>query len=60
MIDFISNTYHFLKSTKYPSAYFALGGDINDMKVELLNVSPLFKQIVILATISQSIVIIQD
>ena len=36
LIDFISNTYHHLKSTKYSSAFFALGGDINDLKVEHL------------------------
>ena len=47
LVDFISNTYHHLKSTKYPSAFFALGGDINDLKVELLlNISPMFKQTV--------------
>jgi hypothetical protein len=47
LIDFISETYHFLKATKYPSAYFILGGDINDLKVDLLlNISPKFSQIV--------------
>ena len=47
LINFISETYHYLKSSKYPSAYFALGGDINDLKVDLLlNISPKFHQIV--------------
>ena len=47
LVDFISESYHFLKSTKYPSAYFALGGDINDLKVDLLlDISPKFTQIV--------------
>ena len=47
LIDFISTTYNYLKSTKYPSAYFCLGGDINDLKVDLLlNISSKFKQIV--------------
>ena len=47
LIDFISNTYHHLKSSKYPSAYFVLGGDINDLKVDLLlSISPMFKQTV--------------
>ena len=51
LVDFISNTFHFLKATKYSSAYFALGGDINDLKVELLlDISPKFKQIVNLPT----------
>ena len=51
LIDFISNTYHHLKSTKYSSAFFALGGDINDLKVEhLLNISPMFRQLVSLPT----------
>ena len=51
LIDFICDTYHYLKSSKYPSAYFALGGDINDLRVELLlNISPMFKQIVTKAT----------
>ena len=47
LVDFISESYNFLKSTKYPSAYFALGGDINDLKVDLLlDISPRFSQIV--------------
>ena len=47
LIDFISNTYNYLKSSKYPSAFFALGGDINDLKIDLLlNISPSFRQIV--------------
>ena len=47
LINFISETYHYLKSSKYPSAYFALGGDINDLKVDLLlNISPKFHQLV--------------
>ena len=51
LIDFISNTYNYLKSSKYPSAYFALGGDINDLKVDnLLEISPMFQQIVTLPT----------
>lgn len=51
LIDFISNTYHYLKSSKFPSAYFALGGDINDLRVDkLLDISPLFNQIVTSAT----------
>ena len=53
LIDFTSDTYHYFKSIKYLSAYFALGGDndINDWKVELLlNLFPIFNQIVNLAT----------
>ena len=47
LINFISETYHHPKSSKYHSAYFALGGDINDLKVDLLlNISPKFHQIV--------------
>ena len=39
LINFISETYHYLKSAKYPSAYFALGGDMNDLKIDqLLNI----------------------
>ena len=63
LIDFISNTYHHLKSTKYPSASFALGGDINDLRVELLlNISPMFKQTVNQATRGKKIlsVIVTD
>ena len=51
MIDFISSTYHHLKSSRYSSAFFALGGDINDLKTQLLlNISPKFKQVVTLPT----------
>ena len=51
LIDFISNNYNQLKSSKYPSAYFCLGGDINDLKIDLLlNISPKFRQIVKLPT----------
>ena len=51
LVDFISNTYHHLKSTRFPSAFFALGGDINDLKVELLlDISPMFRQTVSLPT----------
>ena len=51
LIDYISDTYHFLKSSKYPSAYFALGGDVNDLNVDLLlNISASFRQIVTLPT----------
>ena len=51
LVDFISNTYNYLKSTKFPSAYFSLGGDINDLNPELLiNISPKFRQIVTLPT----------
>ena len=40
-----------MKSSKFPSAYFALGGDINDLRVDkLLDISPLFNQIVTSAT----------
>ena len=47
LVDFISETYHHLKSTKYPSAYFLLGGDINDLNVNLLlNILSKFSQIV--------------
>ena len=47
LTDYISDTYHHLKSSKYPSAFFALGGDINDLNVDLLlNISPKFRQIV--------------
>ena len=52
LIDFTSDTYHYFKSIKYLSAYFALGGDndINDWKVELLlNISPMSPMIVNLA-----------
>ena len=36
-----------MKSTKYPSAYFLLGGDINDLNVNLLlNILSKFSQIV--------------
>ena len=45
LIDFISNTYNYLKSSKYPSAYFDLGGDINYLNVDnLLEISPMFQQ----------------
>ena len=51
LIDHISNTYHFLKSSKYPAAYFALGGDVNDLNVDLLlNISSSFRQLVTLPT----------
>ena len=63
LIDFISNTYHQLKSTKYPSAFFALGGDINDLRVDLLlSISPMFKQTVQKATRGEKIlsVIVTD
>ena len=63
LVDFISETYNKLKATKYPSAFFALGGDINDLKVEqLLNISPKFSQLVNRPTRGQKIlsVIVTD
>jgi hypothetical protein len=50
MVDFIAETYNKLK-TKYPSAYFVLGGDINCLKTDLLlSISPAFRQIVLKPT----------
>ena len=46
LIDFIAENYNCLK-TKYPSAFFLLGGDINCLKTDqLLTISPAFRQIV--------------
>ena len=45
LVDFITENYHKIKS-KYPSAYFIGGGDINDLKIDhLLAISPAFKNI---------------
>ena len=62
LINYISMMYHRMK-LKYPSAYFGLGGDINDLDISrVLSISPKFRQIVTLPTRKDKIlsVIITD